>query len=288
MSHPVARVALESTLLLHGVPPAKAPGLARDLARDVRGAGGVPCFVGLLDGVPRADLSSNELRRLLTLPKVEKVNTPSLGATMSRGEDGATTVSTTMEIAAGAGIRLFATGGIGGVHHGIAQRLDVSADLAAFTRFPVAVVTSGCKSILDVAATREVLEALGVPVVGFRTARFPAFYQRDGGVGVDARFDDVQSLAMYLRRELARSARGVVVCNPIPGADEISARDWARWLKNAQADPAVRKAEGRHATPAMLAAIHRVSRGASLRANIALVRSNAMLAGGLAREFASE
>src|SRR5690606_10624096 len=138
----------------------------------------------------------------------------------------ATTVSATMEIAAAAGLRLFATGGLGGVHRGYAQRLDISADLAALARFPVAVVCSGVKSLLDVESTREALESLGVPVVGFGTDRFPAFYRRASEAGVDARFDDPESLAAFLSQELARTGRAVVVANPIPAADEIAERDW--------------------------------------------------------------
>ncbi len=199
-----------------------------------------------------------------------------------------------MELAAGAGIRVFATGGLGGIHRGYAQRLDISADLAAFTRFPVAVVTSGCKSILDVASTREALETLGIPVVGYRTDRFPAFYQREAAAGsggaprgsagtdVDARFDDPAELAGFIRGELSRTGRGIVVCNPIPREAEIKPRDWDRWLAAAGTRFAVQTAQGRDATPAILAALHQVSKGATLRANIALALSNAELAGRLA------
>jgi len=288
VSHPAARVALETTLLLHGVPRAKAPALARALASDVRDAGGIPCVVGVVEGRPIADLPPAALRTLLATPAVPKLNTSTLGAALAAGSHGATTVSTTMEIAAAAGIRLFATGGIGGVHQGFASHLDISADLAAFTRFPVAVVASGCKSILDVTATRELLEAAGVPVIGFRTDRFPAFYLRDGGVGVDRRFDDPAALAAFLRAEMARTARGVLVVNPIPGSDEIPRGQWTRWLDAARADPAVRRAEGRYATPALLAALHAVSKGATLRANIALVRANARLAAQIAVAWAKQ
>lgn len=199
---------------------------------------------------------------------------------------------TTMELAAGAGGSVFATGGIGGVHRGTAgggPSRDVSADLLAFTRFPVAVVTSGVKSILDIAATREMLETLGVPVVGFRADVFPAFYLREPdvtGVGsVDERFDDAAELARFVRFELARTARGIVVCNPIPPEHELAREDWTRWLAEAEARVAASAAgsTGRDATPAILGTLHDLSGGATLRANIELVVNNAGLAGKIAR-----
>lgn len=183
-------------------------------------------------------------------------------------------MSATMELAAGMGIRVFATGGLGGVHKGLAERLDISTDLIAFTRFPVAVVTAGCKSILDVAGTRELLETLGVPVIGFRCDRFPAFYRRDGGVGVDTRFDDLNELGAFVRHEMARTRRGVVVCNPIPAQHELVEADWLRWLATAETEAAEAGATGRAVTPAVLGALHRVSGGATLRANVELVKHN--------------
>ncbi|HYF15484.1 MAG TPA: pseudouridine-5'-phosphate glycosidase [Phycisphaerales bacterium] len=277
-------VALETTLLLHGVPARAAAGLARDLAADVRAGGGEPAIVGVVAGEPVVGLSAAQLSTLLRAARsregVPKTNTSNLGVAFARGSHAATTVSTTMELAADAGVRVFATGGIGGVHRDYARSLDMSADLAAFTRFPVAVVTSGVKSILDVEGTREVLETLGVPVVGFRCDRFPAFYRRESGAKVDARFEDVRSLAAFASRELARTGRGIVVANPIPRGDEVPARVFEEWLR-AAAERA-RDAAGRDATPAVLSGLHEVSEGATLRANIALVRSNARLAGRIA------
>jgi pseudouridine-5'-phosphate glycosidase len=285
-THPLPRVALETTLLLHGVPRSAAPALAADLKATVASTGSRACLVGLFGGRWVDDLTDAQLGTLFSQSSVPKVNTSSLGAVAASGGHGATTVSTTMELAAARGIRVFATGGLGGVHPGLTERLDVSADLAAFTRFPVAVVTSGCKSILDVPSTRELLETLGVPVVGFRTDAFPAFYTRDSGVGVDARFDDPEPLARFLRHELARTGRGVVVANPIPAADEIPLSQWNAWLAAARAIVAAESANpslGRDVTPRLLAAVHAVSGGATLRANIALVKNNALLAGHLAR-----
>ncbi len=275
------RVALETTLLAHGVPSADVPGLAADLAAEIRGAGATPCVIGVLRGTPIVGMSDAELAGFLADAAgggVAKANTSNLGALIARGRTAATTVSATMELASRAGVRVFATGGLGGVHRG--ATLDVSSDLTAFTRFPVCVVASGAKAILDVPATREALEALGVPVVGFRAERFPAFYLRDGGAGVDASFDDVLSLASYVGEEIARTSRGVLVVQPVPPEHEISAPDWSRWLAAAEARAS--EARGRDVTPALLAALHEVSGGATLRANLALVRANARLAGRIA------
>ncbi|GDX98853.1 pseudouridine-5'-phosphate glycosidase [Phycisphaerae bacterium] len=276
-------VALETTLLLHGVPKEASLQMARDLASDVMAGGAKPALVGVVAGEAIAGLRDDELDVLLAAAKVPKANTSNLGVLLARHSHAATTVSTTMEIAAAAGIRVFATGGLGGVHQGWTQHLDVSADLMAFTRFPVAVVTSGCKSILDVIATRELLETLGVPVVGFRTDRFPAFYQRESAAGVDARFDDIDELARFVSLELARTGRGVVVANPIPVADELPAAEFAGWLAAAQKVVSnAGGAGGRDATPAVLGQLHALSGGATLRANVALVRNNARVAGQLA------
>lgn len=271
-------VALETTLLVHGVPRGEGVKLAAELAGVVRGNGAEPCVVGVVSGVATVGLTDSELGELLEAVSVPKANTANLGVLLHWGSHAATTVSTTMELAAAAGVRVFATGGLGGVHPDIACHLDVSSDLAAFTRFPVAVVTAGVKSLLDVVGTREVLETLGVPVVGFGTDRFPAFYLRESDAKVDARFDDPAMLATFVASELARTGRGVVVCNPIPHCDEISRSDWEKWLDEAQARADDAGVRGRDVTPFILGALHEISAGATLRANIALVKANAALA----------
>ncbi len=271
-------VALETTLLVHGVPRDSSLELAAELDSIVRAQGSSPALIGVVDGVAVAGMDGDELRAMLAADSIDKVNTANLGAAMHANRSAATTVSSTMEIAAWAGLRVFATGGIGGVHHGYGQQLDISADLIAFTRFPVAVVTSGVKSILDVISTREALESLGVTVVGFRTDAFPAFYLRDGGCGVDVRFDDPQELASFVRYELARTGRGIVIANPIPQDAEIDRDQWSAWLDEAQQLTVASGARGRDVTPAVLAALHTVSQGATLRANIELVKSNARVA----------
>ncbi len=279
-------VGLETTLLVHGVPQGHGERLARELAEIVRGEGALPAFVGVLHGRGIVGMDFNEVNELLLAagdegPGVAKANTANLGVLMHRGQHAATTVSTTMELCAAAGVGVFATGGIGGVHKGYGQSWDVSADLTALTRFPVAVVASGVKSLLDVVATREALETLGVPVVGFRTDRFAAFYLRDGGCGVDAVFEDEGELARYLAAELKRSGRGVLVVNPIAEQHEIGRTNWERWLNEAETKAG--GAAGRDVTPRLLGALHEVSGGATLRANLALVRGNAALAAKIAR-----
>lgn len=271
-------IALETTLLCHGVPRGEGAALARELTAIVEREGAEAAVVGIVRGRPIVGLNDAELGELLSAERVEKANTSNLGVLMHRGVHAATTVSATMELAAAAGARVFATGGIGGVHRGYGERWDVSADLVALTRFPVAVVTSGVKSLLDVESTREMLETLGVPVVGFGTDRFPAFYLRESAARVDARFDDAAALGRFVAAELARTGRGLVIANPIPAADQISSADWERWLAEATARAGGVGAEGRDVTPAVLSALHEVSGGATLRANLALVKENARVA----------
>lgn len=273
-------VALETTLLTHGVPREAAGSLAQELDAIVRGEGASPALVGLVAGRPTVGMTGAELADILGTPDVPKANGSNLGVLMHRARHAATTVSATMELAALAGVRVFATGGIGGVHKGYGTRWDVSSDLASLARVPVAVVASGVKSLLDVGATREALETLGVCVVGYGTDEFPSFYLRGSGHGVDARFDDVADLGAFVRRELSRRACGILVCNPIPEADELDAALLSRWL--GQAEREASDASGRAVTPKVLGRLHALSGGATLRANLALVKHNARLAARLA------
>jgi pseudouridylate synthase len=275
-------VALETTLLAHGVPRGGGLPLARELAEVVSRRGARAAVVGVLGGEAIVGMGERELATLLADGDVPKVNTANLGIVLHRGQDGATTVSATVELAAAAGVRVFATGGLGGVHQGYGTHLDISSDLAALARFPVAVVASGVKSLLDVQSTREALETLGVPVVGFRTDRFPAFYLRESAAGVDARFDEPADLARFAEAELARTGRGVLIANPVPADAEIDERRWNRWLAEASREAVASGASGRDVTPAVLSALHRISGGATLGANVALVKANAELAAALA------
>lgn len=286
-------VALETTLILHGVPRSSARATADALSTEVRATGASPALIGLVDGSPIVGLSPAELDVLFAAPpeQVPKVNAANLGLVLTKSGapgsptasgHGATTVSTTLELAHAAGIRVFATGGLGGVHPNVASHLDISGDLAALARYPLAVVTAGVKSILDVPATREVLETLGICVVGYRTDRFPAFYLRDSGVGVDARFDDAQSLARFLTAELSRTNRAVVVANPIPESHEMSPGEFTSLLNEASAEAKAKGIAGREVTPFILGRLHALSKGRTLEANIALAKCNARLAGELA------
>jgi pseudouridine-5'-phosphate glycosidase len=275
-------VALETTLLVHGVPNGQGTSLATELAAVIKKRGANPAVVGILDGSAIVGMNDREVSKLLGASSVPKVNTSNLGVALHRRTHGATTVSATMELAAAAGVKVFATGGIGGVHRQYAEHWDVSADLAALARFPVAVVGSGVKSLLDVESTRETLETLGVPVIGFRTDRFPAFYLSDSDAGVDARFEQAAEIADFVKSELARTGRGMLIANPIPEKDEISRANWYGWLEEAQRRLDVTPVAGRDLTPAILGLLHEISGGATLRANIGLVKSNADLAAQIA------
>jgi len=275
-------VGLETTLLVHGVPREAAAPLARELTAIVREAGAHPAIVGVVKGRPIAGMNPDDLEAMLAQKDVPKVNTANLGIALHQGLTAATTVSTTMEICSAAGIPFFATGGIGGVHRGYGEHLDISADLLALARFPVAVVSSGVKSLLDVVSTREALESLGVPVVGYRTDSFPAFYLRKSAASVDIRIDDVKTLAAFALAELKRTGRGILIVQPVPEEEELDAEDWGRWLLKAEAEAEREGARGRDATPAILGALHRISEGRTLQANLALIRENTRLAAQLA------
>ncbi len=281
MSPPRPRVALETTLLAHGVPRDAAMPLYDELTSIIEREGAHGAAIGVVRGEARSDLSRDEVSALLDV-KPTKLNTANLGLALFRKAAGATTVSTTMEIAAAHGISVFATGGLGGVHKHYGTQLDVSADLAAFTRFPVAVVASGVKSILDVVATRELLETLGVPVIGFRTDRFPAFTVAESEAGVDARFDDEDELADFVRFELRRTGRGVLVCNPVPSASAIAKERFAGFLAEAERRASHAGVSGRGVTPFVLGALAEISAGETLSANLALVKNNTRIAARLA------
>ena len=278
-------VALETTLLVHGVPTSSSAKLASELGTIIQTQGSTPALIGVLNGMPTIGMDSKDLQTMLDAPSVPKANTANLGLYMNNGSHAATTVSTTMELAAFAGLRVFATGGLGGVHHGYGTQLDISADLMAFTRYPIAVVTSGVKSILDVVSTREALESLGITVVGYKTDSFPAFYLRESEANVDMRFDNPQELADFVRGELARTGRGIVVANPIPQEHELDASQWSKWLKRAKKHAESQGVTGRDVTPAILGHLHEISEGKTLEANIELVKSNAQLAGMIESRF---
>jgi pseudouridine-5'-phosphate glycosidase len=271
-------VALESTLLAHGLPAPRNREVADRLEADVRAHGAVPATVAVLDGTPRVGLTAAELDRVCA-GGLTKLSVRDLGVAVGLRRDGATTVAATAALAAAAGVAVFATGGLGGVHRGARKSWDVSADLAALSRTPVLTVCSGVKSILDVGATLELLETSSVPVLGYRTDAFPGFYRRDSGLPVPWRIDDPAQVAAAWRahRELGGGS-GMVLAQPVPGADEMDAGLHDRLLAEGLALVAARRVTGKDVTPVLLEHFHAASGGASLTANVALVRANAELA----------
>lgn len=291
-------VALETTLLAHGLPHRDALLLDRELRDLLTRAGSGAALIGVLNGTPIVGMTPDELLALLSpadRTPPPKSNTANLHPLCAQARHLATTVSTTIELAAAAGLRLLATGGLGGLHRDLAHHLDISSDLAALARWPVAVVASGVKSLLDVVGTRELLETLGVPVLGYRTDLFPAFYlphaPTDGHTpppAVDARFDDVRTLAACVRRTLCLTRRGVLIVQPVPAAEALDPAQLAAWQAQAADEALTQGISGRAVTPFVLGRLHELSGGATLRANLALVRANVTLAGELARAIAAD
>lgn len=276
-------VALETTVATHGLPHPDGVNAALALEHEVREAGAVPATIGVLDGRVRVGLARGELERLATTPGVAKLNLSNLAAVLAAGAAGSTTVAATMFAAHRAGIPVFATGGIGGVHRGAAESGDVSADLTALSRLPVAVVCAGAKAILDLPRTVEMLETLGVPVLGLGTDEFPAFYRRDSGLPVDRRFDSVEALAEAVRAHFELGVgTGVLVANPIPEADEMPRELYDRALRQALDAALTQGVRGRDVTPFLLERMRAVTGGDSVRANLALLRNNARVAARLA------
>jgi pseudouridine-5'-phosphate glycosidase len=277
-------VALETTLITHGLPHPQGLEAALELEAVVRAGGATPATIGVLGGTVRVGLARADLERLATGRDIAKVNLGNLAAVVAATAPGSTTVAATMFVAAQAGIRVFATGGIGGVHRGAAESGDVSADLVALGRFPVAVVCAGAKAILDLPRTVELLETLGVPVLGLGTDEFPAFYRRSSGQRVDRRCDTADELARVARAhwELGLGS-GVLVGNPIPEADELPREAYERALEGALAEAAKRGLHGREVTPFLLDRLREGTGGATVKTNVALLKNNARVAAELAR-----
>lgn len=277
-------VALESTIVAHGMAWPRNHETAVAVEAAVRRGGAVPATIAVIGGRLRVGLSVDELSQLARDgPNVMKLSSRDLGYAMARGIDGATTVAATMRVAALAGIGVFATGGIGGVHRGAERSLDVSADLAEFARSPVAVVTAGAKAILDLALTLETLETFGVPVVGFRTDEFPAFYSRASGHPLSLRIDAFEHMAALLRSHWAvNPACGIVIANPIPKEHEIPMAEIAPAIEQSLAEARRDGIAGKAVTPYLLARLSGLTAERSLKANIALVLDNARVAAEIA------
>lgn len=281
-------VALESTIISHGLPRPDNLRIAREIESAVRAGGAVPATIAVVGGRARVGLDDEALAIVAGDDEVDKVSTRDLGLTLARGGHGATTVAATAYLASRAGIRLFATGGLGGVHRGARETWDESADLLALATTPVAVVCAGVKSILDVAATLERLDTLGVPVLGYRTDRFPGFYLADSGEAVPARVETPNEVAATIAaRDALGQTGGVLVAQPLPPEEEMD-----RALHDATLADGLRAADeegvrGKDVTPFLLAWFHDRTHGVSLKANVDLVRHNATLAAQVAVALAS-
>jgi pseudouridylate synthase len=281
-------VALETTLVTHGFAHPEGLEVALELEAAVAAAGAQPATIGIVDGRIRVGLTRAELERLATGGAV-KLNLSNLAAHSTPGSWGSTTVAATLLVAWRAGIRVFATGGIGGVHRNATESGDISADLTALGRFPVAVVCAGAKSVLDLPRTLEMLETLGVPVFGFETDEFPAFYSRDSGLPVDRRLDDVSLLAEVVSAHFALNVgSGVVVANPVAREHELPRTVWQPAIERALADATREGIRGRDVTPFLLDRLRASTEGASVFSNRALLLSNATLAGRLAAALCHE
>lgn len=283
-----AIVALESTIITHGMPFPQNLETARAVEAEVRTAGAVPATIAVMEGRIRIGLSPDDLARLAQARDVAKLSRADLAACLVRGTTGATTVAATMIAAHLAGIAVFATGGIGGVHRGAETSFDISADLHELARTPVTVVAAGAKAILDLPKTLEVLESLGVPVIAHGQDDFPAFWSRSSGLPAPLRIDSAAGIAAAHRmRARLGLAGGQLVANPIPAAAEIPRDTITPAIEAALAEAAAQGIAAKAVTPYLLARIFDLTQGRSLSANIALVLNNARLGAAIAREIAA-
>jgi pseudouridine-5'-phosphate glycosidase len=277
-------VALESTLIAYGLPYPANLETARALEATVGDNGATPATIAILDGQIRIGLDDADLERLATGRDVRKVSRRDIAIAVAKGLNGATTVAATMWIAHRAGIAVFATGGIGGMHRG--NPSDVSADLPELAQTPVAVVCAGAKAILDLPATREWLETHSVPILGFGTDEFPAFYTRSSGLLVDECVDSPEEAAAILRAHWSLGMGGVLVCVPIPAEVEIPRNAAEDIITRALAEAEAKQIRGKELTPFLLAQLEALTGRATRRANIALLKNNAVIAARIARVLA--
>ncbi|QOR85866.1 pseudouridine-5'-phosphate glycosidase [Geobacillus stearothermophilus] len=279
-------VALESTIISHGMPYPENVQTAKDVERIIRDRGAVPATIAIIDGKIKIGLTDDELELLGTSRDVEKVSRRDLPYVVAMKKHGATTVAGTMICAEMAGIRVFATGGIGGVHRGAEQTMDISADLQELARTNVAVVCAGAKSILDLGLTLEYLETHGVPVIGYQTDVLPAFYSRTSPFRVDYRLDSAKEIAQFLETKWKLGLNGgVVIANPVPKEDELEESYITAIIEQALNEAEKQHITGKAVTPFLLDRVKTLTGGKSLKANIALVKNNAALAADLAREL---
>ncbi|MGH3922698.1 MAG: pseudouridine-5'-phosphate glycosidase [Pseudonocardiaceae bacterium] len=281
-------VALESTIISHGMPYPQNVTMATEVEQIIRDGGAVPATIAVLGGRPHIGLESDDLELLATSPDIAKVSVRDLPYVIARGLHGATTVAATMRLASLAGVSVFVTGGLGGVHRGAPLSFDTSADLTELSMTSVAVVSAGVKSILDIGLTLETLETLGVPVLAYGTNEFPAFFSRTSGHEAPMRADSALEVAEVMAAKWNLGiAGGVAVVNPIPTVDEIPATEINGIIDQAIAEMEARGVHGKEATPFLLGRIVEITGGASLTANIALVKNNARLGAQVASEYAA-
>lgn len=279
-------VALESTIITHGMPWPQNLEVARQVEADVREAGATPATIAVLEGVLHVGLSDAALEALAQAKDVVKLSRADMAVCMAKGGTGATTVAATMIAANLAGISVFATGGIGGVHQGAQESFDISADLAELAQTPVTVVAAGAKAILDIPKTLEVLETQGVPVIAYGQNEIPAFWSRSSGLPAPLRLDTAKDIAgaHTMRRRLGLPG-GQLVANPIPVEDEIAQARLAPVIAQAQNEAMAQNVQGKDVTPFLLSRIFELTEGQSLVANISLVRNNARLGAEIARHL---
>ncbi|KIC48728.1 pseudouridine-5'-phosphate glycosidase [Tateyamaria sp. ANG-S1] len=279
-------VALESTIITHGMPYPQNLEVARQVEGDIRKGGAVPATMAVIDGVLHVGLTDAQLEALAQSKKVAKLSRADMAVCMATGGTGATTVAATMIAARIAGISVFATGGIGGVHKGAEHSFDISADLLELAQTPVTVVAAGAKAILDIPKTLEVLETQGVPVIAYGQDDMPAFWSRSAGMTAPLRMDHAADIAAaHLQRAALGLPGGQLVVNPLPEADEIDRATLAPIIAQATQDAETHGISGKGVTPYLLQRIFELTDGRSLTANIALVRNNARLAAQIAAEL---
>ncbi|UWQ51566.1 pseudouridine-5'-phosphate glycosidase [Leisingera caerulea] len=281
-----AIVALESTIITHGMPYPQNVEVAAQVEQDIRDAGAVPATMAVIGGVLHVGLEPDQLQSLGQATGVAKISRADMPACIATGGTGATTVAATMIAARLAGISVFATGGIGGVHKGAETSFDISADLMELAQTPVTVVAAGAKAILDLPKTLEVLETQGVPVIAYGQDSFPAFWSAQSDLKAPLRMDAPEEIARaHATRQVMGLPGGQLVANPIPADDQIAAEDLAPVIAQAQSEADAEGIAGKDVTPFLLARIFELTEGRSLTANIALVRNNARLAAKIAQEL---
>lgn len=268
-------LALESTIIAHGFPHPDNIELALDLEEQARKAGVVPATIAIIDGKVKVGLNKDELEFIAKSNNIKKASLRDLPVLLAKKLNGATTVAATMQIAYLAGIDVFVTGGIGGVHRKAEETFDISADIKALSQYPVTVVCAGAKSVLDLPKTKEILEAKGVPVLGYKTNKFPAFYIRESGLEVDYRVKDAREVSSIIRsNRLLENKNGVLVTVPIPKKDELEEKEFNKIIESLILEVEEKGIKGKKITPYLLDRIKEETGGKSIKANVSLVKNN--------------